>query len=92
MEQGIPDDAFSKIPKVLWEASRMGMAGKDFFIMGIKNGQNIAMQLLTPAHAKEVMQQLQWHLEEYEKEHGKIEANWNPNVLSPIQVPPQESK
>lgn len=81
----IPDDVFQKLPKVVLEATRVGYTDKHFFI-ALKNGLNVVVQAVDPAHMKQIVQSFQHQLKEYEKKHGEVKAEWNPNTLSPIQL------
>lgn len=85
--QPIPDDVFQKLPKVVLEATRVGYTDKHFFL-ALKNGLNVVVQAIDPAHMKQIVQSLQHQLNEYEKKYGEVKAEWNPNVLSPIQPKP----
>ena len=81
----IPPDAFDKLPKVLWENSRVAYSD-NFVLVAIKNGAGIGVQMLTPEHMKQITQMFQFNLDEYEKTHGEIKSNWSPGTPSPIQV------
>jgi hypothetical protein len=83
--QPIPEDIFQKLPKLILEATRVAYTDKHFFI-ALKNGQNITVQAVDPAHMKQIVQSLQHQLKEYEKKHGEVKAEWTPNMLSPIQL------
>ncbi len=83
----IPPDVFDTLPKVLWENSRVAFSDT-FFLVAIKNGANIGVQMLTPEHMKQIVQMLEHNLKEFEDKYGEIKADWSPNTPSPIQVPP----
>ena len=82
--QPIPDDVFQKLPKLLLEASKVGYTDKHFFI-ALKNGLNVSVQAVDPAHMKQIVQSFQYQLKEYEKKYGEVKAEWTPNMKSPIQ-------
>ena len=57
----------------------------EYFIMAHSSGSQGTIYTLTPQHAKRLQQQLTHQLGEYEKEHGEVRAEWNPNIVSPVQ-------
>ena len=57
----------------------------EYFVMGISSGAQAQIYSLTPGHAKRLKQYLEHQLSEYEQKHGEITAEWNPNVVSPLQ-------
>jgi hypothetical protein len=85
-----PED-LQKAPKLFCENIRVGF-NPEYFVMGLSSGTQAQIYSLTPAHAKRLYQYLEHELERYEKEHGEIVAEWNPNVVSPVQKvnPPTE--
>jgi len=83
--QPIPEDVFQRLPKLLLEATRVAYTAKTFFI-ALKNGANMSVQAVDPAHMKQIVQSFQHQLKEYEKKYGEIKAEWNPNILSPLQL------
>lgn len=85
-----PDD-LKKAPKLLAENVRIGYS-PEFFVMGISSGAQAQAYSFTPAHAKRLQQYLTHQIKEYESQHGEITADWNPNVVSPVQKtnPPME--
>ena len=85
-----PDD-LKKAPKLFAENIKIGFT-PEYFIMGVSSGTQAQIYSLTPAHAKRLLQYLEHNIGEYEKSHGEITAEWNPNVVSPVQKanPPQE--
>jgi len=60
--------------------------------MGISSGAQAQIYSLTPGHAKRLQQYLEHNIKEFEAKHGEITAEWDPNVVSPVQraKPPQE--
>lgn len=85
-----PDD-LKNAPKLFAENIKIGFT-PEFFIMGISSGAQAQIYSLTPAHAKRLKQYLDHQIKEYETAHGEITAEWNPNVVSPLQKnnPPLE--
>ncbi len=85
-----PED-LQKAPKIFCENIKIGFA-PDYFVMGLSSGSQATMYSLTPGHAKRLHQYLTHEIEKYESEHGVIKAEWNQNVVSPIQkvIPPPE--
>ena len=73
-----------KAPKLLAENIKIGFT-PEFFVMGISSGQQAQVYSLTPGHAKRLQQYLTHELKNYEDKHGEITAEWNPNVVSPVQ-------
>lgn len=64
----------------------------EYFVLGIGSGSDTDAYAITPAHMKRLQQYLSHEIAEYEKKHGEITAEWNPNVVSPVQRanPPME--
>jgi len=85
-----PDD-IKKAPKVFAENIKIGYT-PEYFIMGISSGAQAQIYSLTPGHAKRLQQYLEHNIKEFEAKHGEITAEWDPNVVSPVQRanPPQE--
>lgn len=85
-----PED-LQKAPKLFCENIKLGFT-PEFFIMGLSSGSQATIYSLTPAHAKRLQQYLDHEISRFEKENGKITAEWNPNVVSPVQKvnPPTE--
>lgn len=73
-----------KAPKLFAENVKIGFS-PEYFVLGISSGNQAQIYSLTPGHAKRLQQYLTHELEEYEKKHGEITAEWNPNVVSPVQ-------
>ena len=80
-----------KAPKLFAENIKIGFSS-EFFVLGISSGSQAQIYSLTPAHAKRLKQYLDHELKEFEDKHGEITAEWNPNVISPVQKanPPTE--
>ena len=80
-----------KAPKRFCENIKVGFT-PEYMVLGVSSGNQAEVYALTPGHAKRLQQYLSHQLSEYEKEHGEITAEWNPNVVSPVQRanPPQE--
>ena len=78
-----PDD-LKKAPKLFAENVRIGFS-PEYFVLGISSGTQAQIYSLTPAHAKRLMQYLQHEIATYEEQNGEITADWNPNVVSPVQ-------
>jgi len=60
--------------------------------MALSSGTQATIYSLTPQHAKRFSEYLQNQIEQFEKQHGPIQAKWDPNVVSPVQKanPPTE--
>ena len=84
-------DDIKKAPKLFAENIKIGYT-PEFFIMGVSSGAQAQIYSLTPAHAKRLQQYLEHNIKEFEEKNGEITAEWNPNVVSPVQRanPPQE--
>lgn len=78
-------------PKLFCESVSVGFT-PEYFVMGLNSGAQAAIYALTPQHLKRLHQYLAHQINEYEKEHGAIKAEWNPNVPSPLRPmnPPSE--
>lgn len=85
-----PQD-LKRAPKLLVENIKIGFS-PEYFVMGISSGAQAQVYSLTPGHAKRLQQYLEHELHNYENQHGTITAEWNPNVVSPVQRanPPNE--
>lgn len=75
---------FKKAPKLFCESISVGFT-PEYFVMGLSSGSQGAIYTLTPQHVKRLQQYLSHQLAEYEKEHGEVKSDWNPNVISPVQ-------
>lgn len=84
-------DDLKKAPKLFCENIRLGRS-PEYFVMGLSSGNQAQVYALSPAHAKRLVQYLEYEIAEFEKEHGTITAEWDPNVVSPVQRynPPTE--
>lgn len=80
-----------RAPKLFAENIKIGFT-PEYLVLGISSGEQAQIYSLTPAHAKRLQQYLAHELENFEKKHGEITAEWNPNVVSPVQRanPPSE--
>ena len=80
-----------KAPKLFAENIKIGHT-PEYFVFGISSGTQAQIFSLTPAHAKRLQQYLTHQLKEFEDKNGEITAEWNPNVVSPVQKanPPSE--
>lgn len=74
-----------KAPKQFCDNIQIGFS-EDFFVMAVYSGESAGVFTLTPQHAKRLLQYLQHNVENYEEQHGTIEAEWTPNVKSPLQT------
>ncbi len=85
-----PDD-LKKAPKLFAENIKIGYT-PEYFVFGISSGAQAQIYSLTPAHAKRLQQYLAHEIKNFEEQHGEITAEWNPNVVSPVQRthPPTE--
>lgn len=84
-------DDLKKAPKLFCESINIGFT-PEYFVMGLSSGNQGTIYSLTPQHAKRLQQYLAHQISEYEKEHAPITAEWNPNIVSPVQRanPPSE--
>lgn len=84
-------DDLKKAPKLFCESINVAFT-PEYFVMALSSGTQGAIYTLTPQHLKRLEQYLTHQISEYEKEHGEIKANWNPNIVSPVQRanPPSE--
>lgn len=78
-----PED-LQKAPKQFCENIKVGYT-PEYFIMGLSSGGNANIYALTPGHMKRLHQYLADQVKRYEEAHGHIDAEWNPNVPSPLQ-------
>lgn len=77
-------DDLKKAPKLFCESINVGFT-PEYFVMGLSSGSQATIYSLTPQHTKRLVQYLNHQIAEYEKEHGEVKAEWNPNVVSPVQ-------
>lgn len=54
-------------------------------MLAMLSGENAMTYALTPQHAKRFSQWLAYQIEQYEKKHQKIDAEWIPGTKSPLQ-------
>lgn len=73
-----------KAPKLLAENIKIGYT-PEFFVLGISSGTQAQVYSLTPGHAKRLQQYLTNEIKSFEAKNGEIKAEWNPNVISPVQ-------
>lgn len=78
-----PED-LQKAPKLFCENIKLGFT-PEYFVIGLSSGTQSSIYSLTPAHAKRLVQYLTHEIGQYEKLNGEIKAEWNPNVVSPMQ-------
>ncbi len=78
-----PDD-LKKAPKLFAENLQIGYT-PEYFVMGLSSGAQAQIYSLTPGHAKRLQQYLEHEIANFEKQHGKINAEWNPSIVSPMQ-------
>lgn len=85
-----PED-LQKAPKMFCEDVTIAST-KEFFVFGLRSGNQATIYSLTPELTKRLLQHLEYRVTSYEKEHGIIDASWSPNVVSPVQKmnPPTE--
>ena len=84
-----PED-LKKAPKLFCESVNVAFTN-EYFVIGSSSGAQSSIYSFTPQHAKRLAQYLNHQVEQFEAKHGKIEAEWNPNIVSPVQVQKPES-
>jgi hypothetical protein len=77
-------DDLKNAPKLFCESISVGFT-PEYFVMGLSSGSQASIYSLTPQHLKRLREYLSHQISEYEKEHGEIKAEWNPNIVSPVQ-------
>lgn len=77
-------DDLKNAPKVFCESINVAFT-PEFFVMSLSSGDQSSIYSLTPQHMKRLQQYLTHQVSEYEKAHGEIKTQWNPNIVSPIQ-------
>lgn len=84
-------EELKKAPKLFCESISVAFT-PEYFVMGLTSGSQASIYTLTPQHAKRLQQYLAHQVKEYEAKHGTVTAEWNPNVVSPVQRinPPTE--
>lgn len=78
-----PED-IKNAPKVFCESINVAYT-PEFFVMSLSSGSQTGIYALTPQHTKRLVQYLTHQIAEYEKTHGEVKAEWNPNIVSPLQ-------
>jgi hypothetical protein len=78
-------------PKLFCESINIGFT-PEYFVMALSSGSQASIYSLSPQHVKRLQQYLTHQVAEFEKEHGAIKAEWNPNIPSPLKGmnPPSE--
>ncbi len=71
-------------PKLFCESISVAFT-PEYFVMGLTSGNQGTLYSLTPQHTKRLQQYLAHQVKEFEEKHGEIKAEWNPNVVSPVQ-------
>ncbi len=84
-------DELQNAAKLFAENIKIGFT-PEHFVLGISSGNQAQTYALSPEHAKRLQQYLTHEIELFEKKHKKIDTEWNPSVLSPVQKanPPTE--
>ncbi len=78
-----PED-IKKAPKLFCESIHIAYT-PEYFVTSLSSGSQHSIYSLTPQHAKRLLKYLQHQVSEYEKTNGEIKADWNPNIISPLQ-------
>ena len=73
-----------KAPKLFCENIKMGYS-EEFFAVALSSGEDVECYALTPEHTKRLLKYLTHEIVNYEKQYGEIHADWNPNIVSPVQ-------
>ena len=73
-----------KAPKMFCEQIKIGRT-PEYFVFALTSGNQAQFHTLTPGHTKRLLQYLTHEVAEYEKENGDIDAQWDPNIISPVQ-------
>ncbi|MCA9359205.1 hypothetical protein KC926_03300 [Candidatus Kaiserbacteria bacterium] len=78
-------------PKLFCESINVAFT-PEYFVIGLTSGSQGTLYSLTPQHTKRLQQYLTHQISEFEQKNGEIKAEWNPNVVSPVQRanPPSE--
>lgn len=77
-------DDLKSAPKLFCESINVGFT-PEYFIMALSSGSQASIYSLTPKHLKRLREYLSHQIAEYEKQHGEIVTEWNPNIISPVQ-------
>jgi len=80
-----------KAPKLFCESINLAFT-PEYFVIGMTSGNQGTIYTLTPQHAKRLQQYVTHQVKEYEEKHGEVKAEWDPNIVSPVQRanPPAE--
>ena len=73
-----------KAPKLFCESINVAFT-PEYFVMGLTSGNQGTIYTLTPQHTKRLQQYLVHQLKEFEDANGKIDAEWDPKIVSPVQ-------
>ena len=84
-------EELTNAPKVFCERINIGFT-PEYFVLAVASGNQGTIYTLTPQHAKRLQQYLAHQVKEFEEKHGTINAEWNPNIPSPIQRTDGEAK
>ena len=78
-------------PKLFCESVSVAFT-PEYFVMGLTSGSQGSIYTFTPQHTKRLQQYLAHQIKEFEEKHGKIDAEWDPSIVSPVQRanPPSE--
>lgn len=71
-------------PKLFCETINVAFT-PEYFVIGLTSGTQGTIYSLTPQHTKRLQQYLAHQVKEFEEKNGEIKAEWNPNVVSPVQ-------
>ena len=84
-------EEFKKAPKLFCEGVSIAFSPENF-VAAFSSGSQASIYSFSPQHMKRLSQYLEHQLKEFEEKHGKIDATWNPNIVSPVQKmnPPTE--
>lgn len=86
----LSDNEWTKGFKIFAEDLRIkwfsNSAKDNFFLLGVFSGDVPQTFMISPIHMKKFVQMLQYNVDLYEKEHGKIPVKWKPLVKSPYQA------
>jgi len=78
-------DELKKAPKLFCESINIAFT-PEYFVVGMASGAQTGIYSLTPQHAKRLQQYLAHQVKQFEEKNGPIDAEWNPNIVSPVQV------
>jgi hypothetical protein len=84
-------DELKKAPKLFCESVNVAFT-PEYFVVGLTSGNQGTIYSFTPQHAKRLHQYLSHQLKQYEDKHGIIQAEWSPNIVSPVQVQQSANK